>query len=217
MDLSYKIIGGDEHEYGPVSLVELKAWVVDGRVTGPTQVWRSDSAEWSPAIQYAELHPEIGQVTAAVAPMYLVGFWPRFGAYVLDSIVLAAVYCLVLEPTKLNLATFNPANVEETLALLKSLSRQVAVQYSIEMIYCVLMTGAFGATLGKMAIRARIVQADGRKLGYGRAWLRWAGTVLSRLTLFIGYLMIAWREDKCALHDLMAGTRVVYRPEPLHG
>jgi hypothetical protein len=52
MDLSYKIIGGDGREYGPVSLDELKAWVVDGRVGGPTQVWRSDSAAWSPATHY---------------------------------------------------------------------------------------------------------------------------------------------------------------------
>jgi uncharacterized RDD family membrane protein YckC len=156
------------------------------------------------------LQPEIGQVTAAAAVEW-VGFWPRFGAYVLDSIVMAAVYYLVLEPVKLNLAEFQSANQAEVLALLKTLASQAAAQYGIEMIYCVTMTAAFGATLGKMAINARIVRKDGSRLGFGRAWLRWAGTVVSRFTLGIGYVMIAWREDKRALHDLMAGTRVVYR------
>src|SRR5207249_1882871 len=117
-------------------------------------------------------------------------------------------YFLVLEPARLDLATFNTGNQAEVLALLKALVKLAAVRYAIEMIYCVTMTGAFGATLGKMAINARIVQKDGSKLGFGRAWLRWAGTVVSRLTLGIGYLMIALREDKRALHDLMAGTRV---------
>lgn len=211
MDITYKIIGGDGIEYGPVGLDELKAWVADGRVSGPTQVWRSDSAAWSPAAQYDELQPEIGQVMVATEPVEWVGFWPRFGAYILDSIVMGAVYFLVLEPAKLNLTVFHTGNQAEVLALLKELGKQAALQYAIEMIYCVTLTGALGATLGKMAINARIVQKDGSKLGFGRAWLRWAGTVVSRFTFFIGYLMIALREDKRALHDLMAGTRVIYR------
>jgi uncharacterized RDD family membrane protein YckC len=214
MDLSYKIIGGDGHEYGPVSLAELKAWVVDGRVGGPTQVWRSDSAVWWPALKYAELQPEIGQIAAvarAAESVEAVGFWPRFGAYILDGIVLGAVYVLVLEPIKLDWATFQTGTSAEVMALLKVLGRQAAVQYAVEMIYCVTLTGLFGATLGKMALRARIVCLDGSKLGFGRAWGRWLGTVASRFTFGIGYLYIAWREDKRALHDLMAGTRVVYR------
>ena len=214
MDISYKIIGGDGREYGPVSLAELKGWVVDGRVGGPTQVWRSDSAAWSPAAKYAELQPELGQVTVAepdVEPVELVGFWPRFGAYILDSIVMGAVYYLVLEPARLNLTVFNTGNQAEVLALLKALGKQAAVQYAIEMVYCVTLTGAFGATLGKMAVNARIVPMDGSKLGFGRALGRWLGTVVSRFTFGIGYLLIALREDRRALHDLMAGTRVIYR------
>jgi len=31
------------------------------------------------------------------------------------------------------------------------------------------------------------------------------------LTLGIGYLMVAFREDKRALHDLIVGTRVIYK------
>jgi len=49
MDLTYKIIGADTHEYGPVSLLELKKWVSEGRITGATQVSRSDQEGWSTA------------------------------------------------------------------------------------------------------------------------------------------------------------------------
>jgi len=55
MDLTYKIIGTDTHEYGPVSLLELKKWVSEGRITGATQVSRSDQEGWSTAGSFPEL------------------------------------------------------------------------------------------------------------------------------------------------------------------
>ena len=82
MDVTYKIIGGDGTEYGPVSLAELKAWIADGRVGARTRVWRSDAGRWSEAAGCAELHPEIGQVEALAARLDAdaresVGFWLR--------------------------------------------------------------------------------------------------------------------------------------------
>ncbi len=55
MDTTYKIIGGDGKEYGPVTLDELKSWISAGRVTGTTQVSRSDLGTWTAAAQFAEL------------------------------------------------------------------------------------------------------------------------------------------------------------------
>ena len=102
MDANYKIIGGDGVEYGPVSLEELKSWIVDGRVAAITQVWSSAVERWLPAGQYTELHPEIGQVAALASAAQSmgqefarVGFWPRFGAYIIDSIVLYAAFSLL--------------------------------------------------------------------------------------------------------------------------
>jgi uncharacterized RDD family membrane protein YckC len=77
------------------------------------------------------------------------------------------------------------------------------------LIYEVIFNGTFGATLGKMAIGARIVRLDGSKLTYGIAAARWLCERLSDILLFTGYLFIAFREDKRALHDLLAGTRVI--------
>ena len=38
MDIQYKIIGGDEAEYGPASLQELKNWIRDGRVAASFEI-----------------------------------------------------------------------------------------------------------------------------------------------------------------------------------
>jgi uncharacterized RDD family membrane protein YckC len=73
----------------------------------------------------------------------------------------------------------------------------------------VLLNGRFGATLGKMAVGARITLLDGSPIGYTRALLRWPAARLSEFLFFAGYLLIALRPDKRALHDLLAGTKVV--------
>ena len=55
MDLTYKIIGTDGKEYGPVALSELQKWVGEGRIAGATQVSRSDQQGWSTAASFPEL------------------------------------------------------------------------------------------------------------------------------------------------------------------
>src|SRR5947207_3523359 len=55
MDLTYKIIGADGKEYGPVALSEIQRWVGEGRITGATQVSRSDQQSWSTAASLPEL------------------------------------------------------------------------------------------------------------------------------------------------------------------
>ena len=55
MDITYKILGTDGKEYGPVTLEQLQAWSKEGRVTAATQVLRSDVNAWHPASSYTEL------------------------------------------------------------------------------------------------------------------------------------------------------------------
>lgn len=55
MDITYKMIGSDGLQYGPVTIEQLKGWITEGRVTAATQVLRSDVNSWLPAAQYVEL------------------------------------------------------------------------------------------------------------------------------------------------------------------
>jgi len=55
VDATYKIVGVDGNEYGPVTLLELKKWISEGRITGATQVARSDQQGWSTAASFPEL------------------------------------------------------------------------------------------------------------------------------------------------------------------
>jgi uncharacterized RDD family membrane protein YckC len=88
-----------------------------------------------------------------------------------------------------------------------------AFDYSFGLIvpaaYVVLMHGTAGRTLGKMLVGVRVVGAAGEPIGYPRALARYLAWFLSALPLLLGFALAAARPDRRALHDLIAGTRVV--------
>jgi uncharacterized RDD family membrane protein YckC len=230
MDANYKILGGDGDEYGPATLDELKGWIREGRVAGMTRVWRSDLGMWSPANRYTELHEELARLHASAASAATAaawasarpcGFWMRFYAFLLDRFLLCAIFFMIYTPV----AQWQHWSMPEMPRVITDKSTQQFTQeftnwwanegglifYPLFILYDVMLNGCFGATLGKMAIGARITRVDGSPIGYNRALLRWLAARLSDLTLGLGYLLIAARGDKRALHDLLAGTKVVYR------
>src|SRR5947209_8169190 len=44
----YKIIGGDQKEYGPVSAEEIRRWIAEGRTNSQTSVRAQETTEWKP-------------------------------------------------------------------------------------------------------------------------------------------------------------------------
>ena len=51
----YKIIGGDQKEYGPVSAEQLRQWIAEGRVNGQTSTQSEGTSEWKPLSAFPEL------------------------------------------------------------------------------------------------------------------------------------------------------------------
>jgi uncharacterized RDD family membrane protein YckC len=222
MEIQYKIIGGDGVEYGPATLDELRSWILDGRVAGMTRVWRSDLAAWSAADRYTELRPDLARLHAAAVTTWArpCGFWARLAAYIIDRFVLVAIFIAVWSPIaeprhwavpeipqELTQASFDQFRQQMGVWM----DHAVPIFYPIFLLYDVLLTGRFGATLGKMAIGAKITLVDGSPITYRRALLRWLGARVSDFCLFVGYFMILTNPEKRALHDWLAGTRVIYK------
>jgi len=82
-------------------------------------------------------------------------------------------------------------------------------EYLVPALYEIILIGAYGATLGKMAMKIKVVTPEGEPISYGRATGRYFGKMLSGITLGIGYLMAFWDDEKRALHDRVCKTRVV--------
>ena len=75
----YKIIGGDDHEYGPVSAEQLRQWIAEGRANAQTRVQSEGSTEWK---TLREL-PEFAGAFAGAPP-------PPYATRPIDSQALAA-------------------------------------------------------------------------------------------------------------------------------
>jgi uncharacterized RDD family membrane protein YckC len=78
-----------------------------------------------------------------------------------------------------------------------------------------------GRTIGKALTGLRVVRADGTAPTARVVFIRTIALPLSLLLFGIGFLMIPLRRDHRALHDLIAGTAVVYdwgdRPAEMPG
>ena len=66
--ISFRFIGGDGREYGPVDLATLQQWTREGRVARAVRVWDSRAGNWLLAEQIAELAPFFGVASAATPP-----------------------------------------------------------------------------------------------------------------------------------------------------
>ncbi|MEM1381034.1 MAG: RDD family protein [Pseudomonadota bacterium] len=117
------------------------------------------------------------------------GFWWRFLAAVIDTIVIGLLTPVV--------ALFLPF-------LLPVIPILLDAAYSI-----ILESSPAQGTVGKMVCRLKVADLQGRRITPGKAALRYVGKIVSTLILFIGYLLVFFTSKKQALHDLMAGTVVL--------
>ena len=146
---------------------------------------------------------------ALVSPFFMVastnyaGFWKRLVAYVLDAIVLYAIIRVIgmFMPLESGIAE----GMRNPLA-----SPTFLVSVVLGWLYFALQESSVRqATLGKMALKIIVTDANGNRITLGRATGRHFAKYISGIILGIGYLMAAFTQKKQALHDMMAGTLVV--------
>ena len=131
------------------------------------------------------------------------GFWIRFVAKFVDGLILRFVGTFIGLAGGAALAGLSKSNPMAALVLL------YGTGFIVDMLYRTIFVGAYGATPGKMAVKARVVNADGSKVSYAKAFARSLAEYLSIVTLFIGYILAAFDSEKRALHDRVCGTRVI--------
>ena len=134
-------------------------------------------------------------------PKY-VGIWARVLATLIDSVLIMAI---TLPPL---LAIYGLAYLENNEAV--SGLADILISNILPMILVILFWTKKQATPGKMAVSAKIVDAEtGGKPSKKQCVGRYFAYILSAIPLGLGFLWVAFDPKKQAWHDKLAGTVVV--------
>ncbi|MDO9513630.1 MAG: RDD family protein [Elusimicrobiota bacterium] len=131
------------------------------------------------------------------------GFWIRAIALFFDSIILTIAGGVIGGVLGFLLA-LSVGDVGGFMPLFN------LVGFVIGAAYYICMHGSYGQTLGKMLIGIKVIKINDAPLSYGTAFLRYIGRILNIITLFIGYIIVAFNRKKRGMHDFIAGTKVIY-------
>lgn len=214
---------------GPFGAEALAEAFRRGQVRRESLVWREGMAQWEPLEAHLSelplpapaappVPPPVAGVAHAQGPtapagidrVQDAGFLRRLGAYLIDGLLLGSAYYVVLMVGSVIIAVMAASNVDgETVAITGGVLLVLAYALMSYFYYVGMERSKLQATVGKLALGIKVVDADGRRLGWGRASARWAGSLLSYATVYIGFFMAGWTRRKQALHDLLAGTYVV--------
>lgn len=139
------------------------------------------------------------------------GFWRRVLAYLIDGLILvpffAVLYLLVAGSAGVAVFVQPDGWVPSRMSpALWPLGLVVPWLY-----FALCEASLWQATPGKLALRLKVTDECGRRIGFGRASGRFFGKIVSGLIFDVGYLLAGWTARKQALHDLMAGCCVVRR------
>ena len=131
-----------------------------------------------------------------------VGFWARVLATLIDSVLIMAI---TLPPL---LAIYGLAYLENDEAI--SGLADILISNILPMILVILFWAKKQATPGKMAVSARIVDAEtGKAPSVKQCVGRYFAYILSAIPLGLGFLWVAFDAKKQSWHDKLAGTVVV--------
>jgi uncharacterized RDD family membrane protein YckC len=127
------------------------------------------------------------------------GFWIRFLAYLVDSLIVVIAFVVI--------------NALLGLMGLELAGGQIVLLVLGILYYAFMQASPRQATLGKALVGLKVGGMEGERISFGRALAREVAKIMSALTFLIGFIIACFTKRKQALHDLIASTCVV-RAEP---
>ena len=216
----------DRVQVGPVNEEALDFLLATGVISDDTLVRREGIAEWqplkiarpqSPPTLPADAQPqgdaeeiiegkpqEVQNPEQSGAVIVYAGFRIRFVARILDVAIVNIVEVSLAIAVGVNFLEMEPL---EFLAGKYPFASLLGI--IVERLYSIYFVGKYGATPAKMALGLRIVRPDKSAISYGRATGRYFAGILSGIVLCIGYIMVAFDDEKRGLHDRICDTRVM--------
>lgn len=96
----YKIIGADGKEYGPISLAQLRQWLVEGRVNAQTQILTEGAVSWKTLAELPEFAPAETKLLTSppIRPSTgadSLGRYPRTNGFAVTGLILGIISLVI--------------------------------------------------------------------------------------------------------------------------
>jgi uncharacterized RDD family membrane protein YckC len=134
------------------------------------------------------------------------GFASRFIAFIFDCVISIGVFMLVLAAASFAASVLTGQSIHWNRGNLWV----VIAFFAWEFFYYAYFWTASGKTPGMVLLGVQVVGQDGSRAGTKRGLVRTLAFPLSFILLGLGFISILFEHDRRALHDLIAGTAVIY-------
>jgi uncharacterized RDD family membrane protein YckC len=152
---------------------------------------------------------------------FYAGFWLRFLAYIIDSIVLGVFTIPILIGLAMMMgvgtaiASLPRGNDPFENGFPPIFAEFIFLFFLVAvgggwLYFALLESSEWQATAGKKALGLEVTDMNGAKVSFGRASGRYFGKMISQLIpLGVGFILAGFTEKKQALHDMISGCLVL--------
>ena len=144
------------------------------------------------------LEETLGREEIEIAPL-----WKRVVAFLIDDLLMSLVYTAIYGGN----IQIDAENMQEAIVVLYWL---LLVVVTINLVYHWVFVALYGATIGKMVVRIRVIEVellDNPK--WQRAFVRSCFRLVSRFLMYIPFLLALENSLRLTMHDRIAKTAVV--------
>jgi uncharacterized RDD family membrane protein YckC len=134
------------------------------------------------------------------------GFASRFIAFLFDCVLSIGVFMIVLAAASFAASVLTGTSIHWSRANLWV----VIAFFGWQFFYYAYCWTTSGKTPGMVLLGVQVVGLDGGQVGTRRGVIRTLAFPLSFILLGLGFVGILFQRDRRALHDLIAGTAVIY-------
>jgi uncharacterized RDD family membrane protein YckC len=213
---------------GPFPLAEVQRRLAAGEFRADQLAHTEGLSQWMPlstVLTRFQLPPTpLTSLSPANPPPYqateiYAGFWLRFVAYLLDTMLVIFVFyaffvvlMLITDPHGFvrDLSSKDSHSMDNAPFLVKMLVMIVFI-FGPLTYFALMESSAKQASLGKMALGLKVTDLQSRRLSFWHAFGRNAAKMITNMTcivFYIGYMLAGFTEKKQALHDMIASTLV---------
>lgn len=139
----------------------------------------------------------------------------RFVAVLIDTIIIAIIAAFLTFPLQTPMVTLTVIEGTPNVAMAPNPLSWLAggISMLIFLLYYILLEGAYGQTVGKMAVKIKVVRDDGTNIEYADAAVRNILRIIDLIPFFIPYLLgaifVRASDTKQRVGDRAASTVVV--------